>query len=36
MKTDHAKRIRAIQKDIDMVDELKEKIQILENRTKGI
>ena len=35
MKTDHAKRIRAIQKDIDKIEDFKEKIHKLETKLKG-
>lgn len=35
-KTEYEKKIRSIQKDIDMNDELKERVKQLENELKGI
>ena len=36
MKTEHEKKLRSIQKDIDMNDEFKDRIKQLENDLKGI
>jgi hypothetical protein len=35
LKTDHSRRLRTIQKDIDRADEMKEEITKLESKLKG-